>query len=60
MYMRVEDLIQKLISILIIYEVYMYSTTKSWKKGIVHKVIEHPEVKKFVNKTKSFVMEKSS
>ena len=48
--MRVEDLLQRMFSLLLIYEVYMYSTTQSWKKGVVHQVLEHPDVKQFMSR----------
>jgi hypothetical protein len=56
--MRVKTLIEKILVLLCVYEIYMFYTTKTWDNGLVFKIrtserlrTEYEKVKKLIEKT---------
>ncbi len=48
--MKFEINMNKVMSVLVMYELYMYSIKKSWKFGLAYKVISNKDVKAMMNK----------
>jgi hypothetical protein len=50
--MRVETLLERIASLLLIYELLMFAMNKSWKHGVIYKIANHDEVKSAFKKMK--------
>lgn len=48
--MKLEIDMNKVMTVFVLYELYLYSTKKSWKYGLAYKVISNEDVKAMMNK----------